>query len=153
MHGQQNIKLMHGTFIKIITCHQNPYSGCRVHLTRWTDGQTNKQRDGSIDMTQLIVAFLNFVDAPKHWLTILVFWDVRVNLFRWASGFRGFKYRLSFIFRVKGSKKNRSSERHGIAHILTRRHTSKDSNFQHHRCQNIKNHSAHSVHINHSMTI
>jgi hypothetical protein len=58
-------------------------------------GLTERQMDkGDIDMTQLRVAFLNFVDTTKNRMKIHFFWDV--NMCRWASGSGGFK-RSSFV--------------------------------------------------------
>ena len=45
--------------------HQNPSSGIRVVPCGHTDGWT----DGKVDMTQLIVAFRNFTNAPKNYKT------------------------------------------------------------------------------------
>jgi len=45
-----------------IKFYENPSSGNRV----WTDGRTDGQTDGGKDMTKLIIALRNFVNAPKR---------------------------------------------------------------------------------------
>jgi hypothetical protein len=55
-----------------IEFHENPSRGCRVVPCGWTDGRT--------DMTKLIVAFLNFANAPKNdVLFIVLFFSNRKN--------------------------------------------------------------------------
>jgi hypothetical protein len=45
-----------------IKFHENPSSGSRVVPSRLTDGRT----DGQTDMTKLMIAFRNFVNALKN---------------------------------------------------------------------------------------
>jgi len=35
----------------------------------WTDGRTDRRKDGRTDMTKLIVAFRNFANAHKKYCT------------------------------------------------------------------------------------
>jgi hypothetical protein len=46
----------------IIKFHENPSSGSRIVPRVWKDGRA----DGLIDMTKLIVTFLNFAKALKN---------------------------------------------------------------------------------------
>jgi len=45
--------------------HADPFSGSRVVPCGGADGPTNRGTDGQKDMTMLIIAFGNFVNAPK----------------------------------------------------------------------------------------